>query len=194
MAGRKSDSSALALRYAVALIEKAEEDDAIGAVESDFSKLGLWFAETEDLYNLISNPLVDSRRQIQTMAELASKAGLHKLTANFLGVLATNRRLSLLEDMIEAFGEEMSRRRGEIKAEVETAFELNETQLKLLKSELVDTLGSEVSINIRVKKELVGGLRIIVGSKMIDNTISRKLERLQRVLGGPSGKQLNEVS
>ncbi len=194
MAGKKTDSSLLASRYAVALTDKAEEDGISGEIEADMEKLSRMLGEVDGFRDFIGNPLIDRRRKIQAMLDLSGGAGLNKLTGNFLGVLATNRRLSWLEEILTAFAEESSRRRGEVQAEVESATALDKKQIDMITKELSKELGSKVALKVRVNPGLIGGLRIIVGSRMIDNTVSRKLERLQRTLGGRLDKQLEEVA
>lgn len=194
MSGKKSDLTTLALRYAVALMEKAEEDGILDTVSSDIASLAVAIEEVEGFRELINNPLVDRRKHLQVISAVSEKADFHKISANFLGVLASNRRLSELEDIIMAFNDELSRRRGEIKAEVESAQELNDTQIKALNKELANVLGAEVSLSVKVSKELIGGLRVIVGSKMIDNSVSHKLERLRRMFEGNTDKQIEEVA
>jgi F-type H+-transporting ATPase subunit delta len=189
-----SNSSALALRYAAALIEKADETGILDKVEEDIGNLASMIENIEDLRSLTQNPLLDRRRQLQAVMAVSEKAGFNKLSANFLGVLANNRRLDALEDIIKSFHSEMARRRGEIIAEVESAFELTELQENMLRKELGKELGLNVVLNVRVNKEVIGGLRVIVGSKMIDNTVSRKLERLQRMLRKKAEQPLDEVA
>ncbi len=194
MAGKNSDLNTLAFRYAAALIEKAEEDGVLAAVENDIATLYTMLWQIDDFAKFIHNPLIDRRRQREAILTLAGKAKFHRLTVNFLGVLAINGRLGFLDKITVTFFEETSRRRGEVKADVETAFPLTSEQERAIAGELAAALGFNVVLNVKVNKDLIGGLRIIVGSKMIDNTVSRKLERLQKVLGGSPVKQLEGVA
>lgn len=191
---KKSDSSSIAFRYALALIEMAQEEKALKSVEADMAKLEELLAGSREMLVLVRNPLLSQKQQLQSMALLAEEAKFHKLTAGFLGVLAQNRRLSYLGVVLVAFRREMSRRRGEVIANVECAYALTPAQAKALKTELGRALGRTVGLDVKVDRSLIGGLRVTVGSRMIDNTIRRKLERLRRTLRGQAGNTMNEVA
>ena len=113
---------------------------------------------------------------------LAQKAKFQTLTANFLGVLAQNRRLPALGAVIGAFQSELRRRRGEVEAKVETAFALNPAQTNALQEQLSKAMGTNVTLNVEVNRDLLGGLVVTVGSRMIDDSVRRKLEKLQRTM------------
>ena len=107
------------------------------------------------------------------------KAKIKGLAANFLGLIAKNRRLFALSDIISAFRTLAAQQRGEITADVATASKLTAAQVKRLKTSLKGALGQDVSIAARVEPELLGGLVVKVGSRMIDNSLKTKLDNLK---------------
>ena len=56
---------------------------------------------------------------------------------------------------------------------------LNEAQLAALNEQLRRSIGSRVSIDVRVDPGLIGGMIVKVGSRMIDGSVKSKLQRLQ---------------
>ena len=184
----------MAVRYAAALIDMAADAKIVEKVEKDMLELGAMLQSSADLDRLVSNPLISRGQQKKAMLALADKCKFQKLTASFLGVLADNRRMGHLPSVVKAFARELSKRRGEIEANVETAFALSSAQTKALQEQLSKAMGSHVTLNVEVNKDLLGGMTVTVGSTMIDDSVRRKLEKLGRAMGtGSSDKQLKEV-
>ncbi len=174
-----SAASKIAERYATALIETGEQSKAIDSIEKDFSELSNMIDQSSDLATLINSPLYSSTEQGSALWDLAQKAGFNKLTANFLGVLVQNRRLDILKDVIAAFGRELARRRGQVNAKVVSAVKLTAEQERALQDSLKKSLGFNVTLDMSVDPALLGGMIVTVGSKMIDDSVRRKLERLK---------------
>lgn len=177
-------SGLIATRYATALLDMAAEAKALAPVERDMHQLAAMLDASPELQAMVRNPLIDRNRQKNVIAALSQSAGFDKLTQNFLGVLAQNRRLSALSSVIKAFRAEAAKRRGEVEAHVQTAYALSPAQAEQLRHELAQALGSNVALNVEVQKDLLGGMVVTVGSLMIDDSLKRKLERLKRTLSG----------
>ena len=158
----------------------ASNVDALEAVEKDFRELAVMLGESGDLQRLIYNPLIGRAPQWQALQALGAQAQFNKLTMQFLGVLSHNRRLSHVGGIIMAFQEDLAKKRGQVTATVETAFALTPAQEKNLQEKLSVTMNVPVTMDMRVNKELLGGLIVTVGSRQIDDSVRRKLERLKR--------------
>lgn len=178
MASKKT-SGAAALRYATALVDIAQDSNKIDAVEKDLNDLEAMVSGSEDLQNMIRSPLISRSQQQQAMQALAAKAKFQDITSNFLALLAQNRRLNMVQGIINAVRMDISRRRGEVSANVQSAFKLSPAQEKALQEALAKAVGKSVAVNVEVKEDLIGGMIVTVGSQMIDSSVKRKLERLK---------------
>ncbi|WP_279324687.1 ATP synthase F1 subunit delta, partial [Staphylococcus aureus] len=78
---------------------------------------------------------------------------------------------SALPQIIRAFRQLASRHRGEVAAEVTSAHPLTEAQVAELKQQLRTRVGREVSVDLSVDPDLLGGLVVRIGSQMIDSSI-----------------------
>src|SRR3546814_13475981 len=116
-------------------------------------------------------------------------------TANFLGVLAANRRLAQLPAIIRAFRALAAQHRGETTAEVASAHPLSGAQVDALKAALRQRLGRDVAVDLPVDPALLGGLKVRIGSQMIDSSIRTRLpslpDRKNVVLGQGWSVQFN---
>ena len=171
-------------RYAAALFDMAGESRSIDSIERSLAMVRDALAESDDLRRLIASPVVDRGDAVRAVVTVADALQLDATTRSFLGVLAENRRLSQLPGIIRAFRAMAARHRGEISAEVMSAHPLNDEQVTELKHQLRLRVGREVSVDLSVDPQLLGGLVVRVGSQMIDSSIRTRLNALAHAMKG----------
>lgn len=176
--------ASLAGRYAKALFELARDEKKLDAVSASLATLRQTVAESADFRRLTTSPLVSREEAVKAVAAAAAAMKLDPTTANFLGVLATNRRLAELGGVIRAFGQLVARHKGETTAEVTSAHPLSDMQVADLKARLKSQLGREVSVDLSVDPAILGGLIVKVGSRQIDGSIRTKLNTLATAMKG----------
>ncbi len=174
--------ASLAGRYASALFELAAENGTVTAVESDLEGLATALSDSSDLRAVTNNPELSRSQQGAAISGVSAHLGLGDLTKNFLGVLASNRRLSALPDIIRAFQMIAAAQRGEVTADVTSAHPLSETQLSALKDKLTAREGRTVKVNPSVDPDLLGGLVVTIGSQRIDGSIRTRLNSLAQAM------------
>lgn len=176
--------ASLAGRYASALFDLASEAGTVTAVETDLGTLDSALSESADLRAVIRNPEISRGQIASVMSGIAQHLGLSSLTANFLGVLAENRRVGDLPAMIRAFAAIAAAQRGEVNAEVASAHPLSADQLAALETKLRAREGRTVKLKTRVDPELLGGLVVTIGSQRIDSSIRSRLNSLAQAMKG----------
>ncbi|HUN53194.1 MAG TPA: F0F1 ATP synthase subunit delta [Candidatus Sulfotelmatobacter sp.] len=184
MAAETSIVSGIAGRYATALFELAVEAKALDAVAADLDRLQAMIAESADLRRLVKSPIFGRDEQRRAIDAVVERAGLSAVVRRFVGVVARNRRLFALEDMIRDFRALLARHRGETMARVVSASPLQPNQLAALKAALREGVGREVNMEVAVDPELLGGLVLKVGSRMIDSSVRTKLQNLKVAMKG----------
>ena len=184
MSSEQTETSGVAGRYATALFELALDRSAIDAIANDLQQLEAMINESADLRRLIQSPLFSRGQQSDAMAAVLTSAGLSELVRNFVGVVAGNRRLFALEGMIGAYRGIVAQHRGEVTADVTSATPLTEAQRAAVEQALKQAIGSNVAINTDVDPDLIGGMVVRVGSRMVDSSLRTKLQRLQLAMKG----------
>jgi F-type H+-transporting ATPase subunit delta len=174
----------LAGRYATAIFELAQEQNAIETVEQDFAALVSAMKSSPDLTRVVRSPVFDAEDQAKALAAVLDKMGVSQLTRNFVQVLAAKRRLFVLTDIIRSFEAMVARMRGEVQATVTSARPLGDGEMTELKSILKSKLGREPRIETKVDPSLLGGLVVKVGSRMIDSSLRTKLNGLRAAMRG----------
>ncbi len=175
MTDRTSSVSGVAERYASALFDLARDDSAIDRVEGELQRLSAAIDASDDLRRLVQSPVFSAEEQERAVGAIGGRLGIAGLGANFLGLVARNRRLFALPAMIRAFRAMASRHRGEVSAEVTSAHPLNDEQVGALKAVLKEKLGKDVTLESRINPALLGGLVVKVGSRMIDTSLRTRL-------------------
>jgi F-type H+-transporting ATPase subunit delta len=184
VAARGIGAGGLAARYAAALFELADTQKVIDRVAGDLSELRAMIGGSDALRALIGSPIRSRDEQGRAMAALLQQAGTSDLVRKFVGLVARNRRLFVLPQMIEAFLAELARRRGEMRAEVTAAKPLNEQQQAALAEAIQRSVGGKVAVDVKVDPALIGGLVVKVGSRMVDSSLKTKLQRLKLAMKG----------
>lgn len=174
--------SGVAERYASSLFDLAQEAGSAASVGADLARFQAMIDESEDLRRLIVSPVFSAEDQTKAIAAVAAKAGITGLVANFLKVVASNRRLFAVPGMIKAYRVIAARARGEITADVTSAHALTAAQENELKAALKGVTGKDVAISVTVDPSILGGLIVKVGSRQIDTSLRTKLSTLKLAL------------
>lgn len=175
-------TASLSGRYASALFELANEQGHVMAVESDLEKLDAALRESADLTGLINNPQLGRDAAGRAMDSVAGLLDLGDLAKKFLGVLAANRRLSALPDVISAFAQIAAAHRNEVSADVTSAHPLDDAQIAALTEKLQGRTGKSIKLKTSVDPEILGGLVVKIGSQMIDSSIRTRLNSLAQAM------------
>jgi F-type H+-transporting ATPase subunit delta len=101
---------------------------------------------------------------------------------NFVRVLAENHRLELLAEIRAQYEALKNEREGVVEAEIQTAFELDASQLADLTARLEKHTGRKVRAHVSVQKELIGGVRVVIGDQVIDASARAQLAALESAL------------
>lgn len=192
MSTAKRVSSVVTSRYANALLDLATEKKLVDKVEADMKDLEAMLVASDDLRLMVSDPRISQQAQKDLVTELAKKAKLQTLTSNFLNVLIENGRLNALEPIITAIHKNLAKMRGQSVAQVKVAQDLTAAQRKELEAALSKASGSTVSLNVEVDPSLLGGMVVTLNSRMIDDSVAGKLERLRLAMGSGSNENAQD--
>lgn len=179
----------LAERYALALLGivddlRQREPGAADRIGGDLDRLFALWREDASFRAFIEDPRLDAAEQRRGAFALLEKLGIGTEVRNLVGVLITNRRLAQLPQVAAAFGQILAARRGQQVAFVTTAHPLTDTQRRAIEARLAEAGYSGVQLRETLDPSLLGGLVIRIGSRLYDNSIKSKLQRLQYAMRG----------
>jgi F-type H+-transporting ATPase subunit delta len=182
VSSKKSFSSETANRYALALYELAVENSELPVVEKEINELLLIYKTNEELKNFIKNPTQSQSSQLAVLNKISIEMSLSKVVKNFLSILVTKRRIFFLHTIFKNFLLLASKKRGELKASLISSKSLADDELKNLNSEISKVLGTVINFDYKVDENLIGGLKMQIGSLMVDTSIKNKLKKYEQIM------------
>jgi F-type H+-transporting ATPase subunit delta len=136
-------------------------------------------AESADLTRLIESPAFSAEEQTAAIKAVLAKAGLTGIAANFIGLVASKRRLFALPGMIQAYKKLVAEAKGIVSAEVTVAEAPTPKRVEEIRTALKGVAGKDVDVAIKVDPALIGGLVVKMGSRMVDASLKTKLNSIR---------------
>jgi F-type H+-transporting ATPase subunit delta len=174
----------MAGRYATALFELALEANALGSVAENLDRFEALVSESADLARLVRSPVFSADEQVKALSVVLDSAGIRGLAAQFLKLVASNRRLFAVRDMIKGYRALVAGHKGEVTAEVTLADRPSDSQLAAIKEALAAVTKKDVKVDLRIDPAIIGGLIVKLGSRMVDNSLRTKLNAIKYAMKG----------
>ena len=177
---RSSRNRAAALRYSRALTGMLTDIGAAQKIAEELAVMAEAISTVPDLHQILSNPVFAEKR-LEVVAETVRLLELSAVTGNFLTVLINRDRMLMLDEILAAFKQDISRRLGRLEIEVVTAKKLTKKQEKALLDNLaavVNKPAENLDLNIVVDPEMWGGLKAKIGSVVYDGSLRAQLEQV----------------
>ena len=179
MAGEDGIVSGMAGRYATALFELARETNAIDEVQADLRAFATLVASSPDLMRLVRSPVFSAEEQAKALDAVLDRASISGVARNFLRVVAANRRLFAVDQIMRGFNKLVAQHKGEVTAQVTAAEQLNDARMNEIRAALREVTGKDVHIDMHVDPSIIGGLKVKLGSRMVDASLRTKLNSIK---------------
>ena len=142
------------------------------------------FNKTKDYPKNLSqtNNYLLTNTQNHVVDLISKKLNFSKNSNNFFLLLVKKRRIFFVKKILESFLRLCSKKRGEIKASLISSKELSSIELENISKELSLSMGSKIKFDYKVNQDLIGGLKLQLGSFMIDTSIRNKLKKYEQIM------------
>ena len=174
-----AELATVARPYAEALFRVAKSGNL--AAWSDLVSEMAHVAAHPDVQALSHNPNVPEQQVAATFLALL-KSPLTDEAKNFVGMLVENGRLSLLPEIGAQFHVLKNAQEGAADAEITSAFEISDAQVKELIATLEKKFGRKLNPSVAVDNSLIGGVRVVVGDEVLDTSVRAKLQQMHVAL------------
>ena len=175
-----AEPSTIARPYAEAVFRLADGQGKLAEWSVALANLAAVAAD-ERVRTAVSDPnLPDAKAAGLIISILAGK--LSGDAENFVRVLAENGRLGVVTEIRTHFEALKNERESTIEADVYTAFDMDKTQLADLVARLEKNTGRKVKARVNVDKTLIGGVKVVIGDKVIDGSARAQLAALENAL------------
>jgi ATP synthase F1 delta subunit len=166
--------------YSRALFEVAKEHDALDRIHDELGDFTETLDENRELQLFFFSPYFSSEEKKDGVARVVSDADEHLV--RFLEMLAERHRMPVLPRIRREFDSMWAEENKLLPVVVTSAVELDEELVKGIGEQIEQQTGRRVELSSSVDPDVLGGLRVRVGSMVLDATVKNRLERLRKQL------------
>ena len=182
MSGAKTFSNETSERYALALFELSSESSELEKIEKNVMQLLQICKNNQDFNNFLKNPTHQNEAQSEVIAKLSKLTGFEKNFEKFLKLVINKRRVYFLDKILGKFIKLCSKNKGKLDAVLISSKDLNKEQLNNINEEISKAIKSSVEIIYKKDESLISGIKIQLGSLLIDTSVKNKLKRIKSLM------------
>jgi F-type H+-transporting ATPase subunit delta len=171
-----AETATLARPYAEAVFRLADSGGTLGAWSGTLRTLAQVVAHPDMQECLAKFDLTET--QLQQLFLSVRPGEFSAEAKNFVQLLIEYDRLTLLPEIFEQFETLKNEREGVVDAQITTAFELEGAQLASLVAELEKRFKRKINPQVSIDRDLIGGVRVVVGDEVIDGSVRGKLNAM----------------
>ena len=175
------NQSIISTRYAKALMMAGAENKCLDALNADLKLIRATISENPVFRQVLDNPVIKPPQKRKVMTELLEKR-IHPLTLNFVNLIVRNRREIMLFDIARDFIDMYEKSKGIKRAQVVSAFGMDESSKKRLQQQLNVLFKADVQMTAETNPNLIGGFIVRIGDLQYDASLSSALKRMQKTI------------
>lgn len=175
--------SVVAKRYALALFELAQKNGQTGPIQEELCELKKVFQDNKELGLLLDSPKLTVTKKKELFTDLFK--GANPLVLNTLNVLLDKKRINEIVNVVDDFNEYANEAAGVAEAKVYSTRPLTAEESQSISTAFAQKVGKQsLRIENIIDPSLIGGIRLQIGNRIYDSSLSAKLDRLKRDLIG----------
>ena len=167
--------------YALALMELGQHAGTLDELVDEMAQLQKLLGGVSNLQNLLSSPALGKTRRSEII-DRVFRGRVSDLLYRFLQVLNQKGRLATLPSVARSFENLIDEKRGVVEVDAHVAQQLDQNQTDKIAQHIGAFLGSQVVLHQHVDHNLIGGLVLRIGDKLIDGSVATRLRSIQRQL------------
>ena len=173
-----------AYRYARALFELANEQGEDEHVEAELEALSAALKASPAVERFLSNPALGKEEKRSMIGRIfhGGKSKIDEVLVNFLSLLFSKNRFYLIHDVAAHYRKIADESQGQGVTEIRSATPLSAEQQGGIVSRIQNVMGKKMTVHASVDASLLGGVVLNVGNKVIDDTVSNKIQLFKKEL------------
>jgi F-type H+-transporting ATPase subunit delta len=168
---------AQAMRYGQAVFEIAAQHENFNTWRDNMETL-VRMVQDRDVLFFLENPRVSIGKKREVLEPKLK--GVNPLAVNLLYLLVERGGLPMMPDIFADYQRRLDDLHGVAHAKVTAAIPLTETETAEIRQKLGAMFGKQIDVTTQINPSLLGGVVARVGDKVIDGSLSRRLENLKR--------------
>ena len=140
--------------------------------------------ENSELDTLLKSPITQNELKASILMKIIQGSPSQKIIGGLINTLKKNKRLNLFAGILQDFQDVLYEKRGYQKAKVTTAHDIDEATKTNIQELLNSQYGSKLNLEFQINKSLLGGMTVVIGSKMIDLSIATQVSKFTNNVKG----------
>lgn len=176
-------ASAIAKRYARALVSLGDEEGAVDRFQAALARIDETFGAAPELVSVLADPAYSAEAKRSILEEVLEKLDVPATVKSFMLLLQNRNRLAIFPQIVQTFGALADERAGIVRARVTAARELTPDQLAAVRGALSQLAsGKRVELAVDLDPAIIGGLVTRIGDMVFDGSVRSELERIEDTL------------
>lgn len=164
--------------YSEALFEVALEEGMIDKFLDEINFVADSMKEFPEFQELIKSPTINKIEKKQIVEDVF-KEKISQEMLNFLRIIIDKSRGSYLDAIRKEYRVKVNDHKGIVDAVATTAIPLSEEDKAKLVAKLSSMTGKTINLTNAIDKEIIGGVMVKIGDKVIDGTLKGKLDNIK---------------
>lgn len=169
----------VASRYAKSLIDLAQEQNNLEAINNDMNFFLHTLKANPQLKAVLGNPIISQAKKIAILSDLFS-GKVDKLSISFFNIMVNKGRGEVLYATAQEFNNQYNIIKHITKATVVSATALSEANKQKVLDEVKAAVGGQVILDAKTDPSLIGGFVLTVGDRQVDTSIANSLKKLKK--------------
>ncbi len=165
-------------RYVKALHALSLEQNKDIKIKNDLSLISELIEKNKEFKKIIFSPLVTPKKHQEILKIISNTLKMDQITENFLFLLAFNKRLILLEKILEFYNEISSKEKDITNIDIILPNKISKKEISSIQNKLKSEVKKKTKINFIEDKNIISGFVVKLGSTMIDFSIKSKLDKI----------------
>ena len=175
-------ASAIARRYAKALVQLGAEEGAVERFHDELTSVEALFAANPNLGAVFSNPAYGIEAKREILKDVNARLAVSTTIGDFLLLLLERGRLSALPQIVASYSSLADELSGVVRPVVTSGMPLSDEQIMEIKGALETSTGKNVALTVEVDPSLIGGVVTKIGDRVFDGSVKTQLNRIQDIL------------
>lgn len=165
-------------RYAVALFELCKEENTLDSVHDEFSAINQVISKERELSEFMLSPQFRHEEK-KAMLKQIFEGKISDTLTNFFCLVSDKSRFDMIDGIYDYFHTLYFEERGIVSAVAYSVVPMKPEVLEQLKMNLEKQFNKKIVIENQMDSELIGGVKLRIGDKVIDGSIKRRMELLK---------------
>lgn len=169
-------------RFAEALSDSIKDDGQLKTALDSLMDIGGAFNLDPNLYRFFIHPSFPDEKKEAMVEEMCNRTKAPDQVRKLMKILVQRQKMPYVKHIASYFQGFVDNRLGQVRVKVISASPIGQAELDKLKTSLDRQLGKTAILETSVDEGLIGGIRLLVGSRVADATIKNRLEQLKRMI------------